>query len=215
MSSTNMADLERRGRGAAVPAAVPKAVVDSVEEATQKRMGKPKKLWDRKVEAMRSNGTTPRDLYERDPFAIDAPDDVKKHVGFLWMSDLFLKMSPMCHGFNRGIYEPVTPEVEKELGITVLSRDRTPDGVPRVGMDATLYWAPRELLNEQDKVLLSGAHVNARQKAEKRRHDRERLASALHSPDAVIGDAVSASSAEELAQAALEQRGELGTSFGG
>lgn len=119
-------------------------------------------LWNKRAEILRARGTTPRNLYEGDPFHITGyePGSIaKKHVRLLWMSDPIAERKPILPGFRADIFEPVTEAVAKELGIQPNTKERTIDGVYKVGRDAFLVWAPEVIAKEMDDILLRGARA--------------------------------------------------------
>ena len=168
-------------------------------------------LWDRQAELLREAGTAPRDLYGvHDPFFVNGYDEIKSKVRLLWMSDIFAERRPLCPGFAHDIYKPVTPEIAQELGIKPLSKQQRDDGVPKVGFDAFLCWAPEELAVEQDEVMLRGARVADQMMA--RQKDLE--GHMVQGPQTgLIGDVNVANSEQELQTAETRQRQELGRTY--
>lgn len=110
-------------------------------------------IWDRKIRAMEARGTTPRDLFDKDPFGYEMSEAAKEHVTLWWASDIILKRRPFLRGFNYDLYEPVTDKEVEEFGLKLNTKDRTPEGYFRVGNDAILYWAPKKLRDEQMKYM--------------------------------------------------------------
>lgn len=151
-SETTPAEAETK------PAEAETKPTEAETKPAKKKLGRPRKknLWDRRVEMLRSTSTTPRDLFETDVFETHMPPGTRRHVGLLWISEIIERKHPPLTGWMQDLYQPVTPEVMEELGITVRTKDRTPEGVPKAGTDAVLYWAPKELLKEQDEILLRG-----------------------------------------------------------
>lgn len=131
-------------------------------------------LWDRKIKIMEERGTTPNDLFDTDPQHIECPDVVKENVSFWWASDIILTRRPWLPGFNYELYEPVTETEIKEWGLKLNTKDRTPEGIPRIGSDMYLYWAPKKLRDQQMK-LMRGPSLQERM--QKQAHElRERMA---------------------------------------
>jgi hypothetical protein len=124
-----------------------KAVVKSTDDL-EKTIVPPKAgkrhLWDRRADALKRKGTTPRDMFWHDAFAVKMPKHVDEKIKIYWMSDIMWERRPPCEGFMYDIWEPVTKEVMDELGIKVVTKNFGQDGVPRVG-DAFLMWAPKEI----------------------------------------------------------------------
>lgn len=179
------------------------------EVGGRKKVTRRMRIWEKRTAELQARGTTPRDLYERDPFYVEAPKEVKKNVRFLWMSDIFAERRPICRGFQHDLYQPVTPEVMEEMGIKVGTNDRTPAGVPKAGFDAFLTWAPEELAKQQDEVFLRGAKV-----PELMRQNQERIAEKFKGDhQGAIGSAEALENFEELQEAETRQRNELGTKY--
>lgn len=185
------------------------------EPTTEQEVGGGKKLtrrmriWEKRMADLEARGTTPRDLYERDPFYVDAPPEVKKNVRFLWMSEIFAERRPICRGFQHDLYQPVTQEIMDEMGIKVDTRDRTPAGVPKVGFDAFLVWAPEEAAKQQDEIFLRGAKV--RELMQERQDSIEEKFKGSH--QGRIGSVEVPESFEELQEAETRQRNELGERY--
>lgn len=176
---------------------------DSVQyEPRQQRLP----IWQRRTEALRERGVTSRDLFGGNPWYIDAPAATKKNCHFLWMSDIMWQKRPMLPGFRWDIYQPVTKELEQELGIKLATKNRTSDGVGRVGEDAFLVWAPKELVLEQDEIFLEGSRIAERMKAEHARF-REGVSGPVATGDATgpTGEVVVTNDAAELAEAQARQ----------
>lgn len=169
-------------------------------------------LWKKQTDILRSKGTTPRDLYESDPFYVYKPPHVARHVRLLWMSDPVWQKRPVLPGFRYDIYQPVTEDVMSELGLKPATKDRTVDGVPKVGMDAFLVWAPEEIAHEQDQIFLRGANIVEQMAAAK-----NSLEEKFRGQDqGAVGDVIVADSPEQLIAAEERQRGETGDrTFGG
>lgn len=169
-------------------------------------------LWKKEADRFRSKGTTPRDLYEGDPFYVFRPPHVAKNVRLLWMSDPIWQKRPILPGFRYDIYQPVTQEIIDEFGLKPATKDRTVDGVPKVGTDATLFWAPEEIAREQDIVFLRGANI-----ADQMRAQKQDLEEKFRGQDqGVVGDVIVADTPEQLYAAEERQRSEVGDrTFGG
>lgn len=174
-------------------------------------------IWDRRVAALRRKGTTPRDIYGQNVMGIIFPKgargkEVQKKVRFLWISHIFEQKHPMCPGFAQDMYEPVTPDVMKQLGIDVVTKDRTAEGVPKAGHDAVLYWCPEELAKQQDEILLEGA-MPSRKLRERQEELFSAFAPQMDDRGGIGGFSVSRDEGE-LAEVAQAQRREMGTLFG-
>jgi hypothetical protein len=148
----------KRGRPRKYPVPTPegvtKEVVARVEPETQKPAKGKLPYWKRRSKILKDRGTTPRDLYGRDtnPFEVMGPPETMKNVHFFWNSDIMHQKNLPLPGFNKGMYEAVTPDLMEELGITVRTKDRTPDGVPKVGQDAWLTCCPMDMWKDQEKI---------------------------------------------------------------
>jgi len=140
----------KRGRPRKYPVPTPPDVTQEVQAPATGKLS----YWKRRTNALKKRGTTPRDLYGRDgnPFEINGPSATMKNVHFFWMSDPVWEKDLPMPGFNKGMYEAVTPDLMNELGITVRTKDRTPDGVPKVGKDAWLMCCPMDLYKDQEKI---------------------------------------------------------------
>ena len=163
-------------------------------------------MWETRSQALRENHTTPRDLFATDWAKIDAPDEVKKNVRFLWMSEIIIRKRPILPGFAYEIYQPVTEDVMKQFQIKVHTNDRTPEGVPKAGMDAILYWAPEDMAKQQDDVFLEGSRVAEMMARRQKEHS--------GSTEGAIGSIVEGLSQGDIAKAQEEQREALGTPIG-
>ena len=162
--------------------------------------------WLRRIEAAKKNTTQPRDLFESDSvWKVDMPDEVKAHIRVNWLSDWIIQHKPIMPGFVYDSWRPVTPEVMEDFQIKVHTETRTAEGVPKIGMDAVLYWCLEEHAKQMDEYQRRGAHVADKLKTEKRRM-KEQMGGMM------IGD-VKVGSQEEIAEMETEQRKELGASF--
>jgi len=167
-------------------------------------------LWDRQEAILRSRGSTPRDFFEHDIFQVDAPEEVKRNIRFVWLSDIILRGRAILPGFRMDMYAPVTPDVMEELNLKVRTLDRTAEGIPRAGHDAVLYYVPETIAKEMDDYWKRQANLRslpAQQKA--------RLQSGLAESQQTrtIGDLEIVERESDLEEAEQRQRSELGTPF--
>lgn len=162
--------------------------------------------WLRRIENARKTTTEPRDLFETNAvWKVDMPPEVKAHIRVNWLSDWIIQHKPIMPGFVYDAWQPVTPEVMKDFQITVHTETRTPEGVPKIGLDAVLYWCLEEHAKQMDEYQRRGAHIADKLKTERRRM-KEQMGGML------IGD-VRTGTREEIAEMETEQRKELGASF--
>jgi hypothetical protein len=162
--------------------------------------------WLRRIENARKTTTEPRDLFENDSvWRVDMPPEVKAHIRVNWLSDWIIQHKPIMPGFVYESWSPVTPEVMKDFQITVHTETRTAEGVPKIGLDAVLYWCLEEHAKQMDEYQRRGAHIGDKLKTERRRM-KEQMGGML------IGD-VKTGTQEEIAEMETEQRKELGASF--
>lgn len=189
------------------------AKVEPVKVQPAKQVPKRGKLpwWARRSEELQKRGTTPRDLFEHDWSTVEAPDEVKKNVRFLWMSDIIWKKRPILTGFNYDIWTPVDETMMKEMGIkTPFARDRTPEGVPRAGMDAFLVCAPEDIARQTDEIFAQGARTDEMMK----RHADEATEKMARDGIGVIGGGAKVSKdIGEIHEAEAKERREMGTPF--
>lgn len=166
------------------------------------------KLWDKRTEIIKKSGTMPRDFHEHSPFAVTFGNkEAQKGVRLCWISDWIRERRPMMTGYNHDLYQAVTPEIIEEFGLKLNTHARTPNGNPRAGMDAVLYWIPEEVAKAQDKILMSGARAIERMRTSKRKEE-------IKEQDKYsIGKVQEVDSLEEMAKVEALQRGEVGTSF--
>jgi hypothetical protein len=160
--------------------------------------------WMRRIEVARRDMTSPRDMFASDKvWTWKVPSHITDRVRFNWLSDWMIHNKPMMPGFVYDNWKPVTPEVMKDFEMTVFTEQRTAEGIPKVGLDAILYWCPEDLAQEMDKVMQRGAHVADSMKTEKRR-----MKEAFEGR--MIGD-VRTGTEEEIAEMETKQREELGS----
>jgi hypothetical protein len=170
-------------------------------------------LWKRRLESLRRSGTTARDIFEQDIFQTKMNAASRDHVRLIWMSDIIMQKRPLLTGFNYELLQPCTPEVCAEFGIETRTKDRTPEGVPKAGMDAVLYWAPEELCREQDAFLRRGADVKnlmaAREKGGK-----EEIAASISSEQrgmaSPIGSITASTDGREFLEAEAREESSVG-----
>jgi hypothetical protein len=182
-----------------------------VEEVPQRRQRNLSRqpYWSRRTAIMRETGTTPRDLYEEDPFIVDGPDEVMKNMQFSWISDIIRRKRPILSNYSHDIWEPVTPEIFEELGIKVRTKDRTPEGVPKIGADAALFCCPTEIWQEQfDLMMASHRGVKQMLKSQK-----DALKNKFGDDVDLIGDARAIDSEEQLGRESDRQAKQIGTPF--
>jgi len=185
--------------------------IDEKKGETIKEQRRKVNLWDKQAAILRQAGTAPRDLYGvHDPFYVEGYEKLKGKVRLLWMSDIFAERRPLCPGFAHDIYKPVTPEIQKELGIEPVSKQVRADGVRKVGFDAFLCWAPEELAKEQDEIMLRGARVADQMMARKQNLEQSAYQG---EQTGIIGDVEIADSEQGLHEAETRQRQELGTTY--
>lgn len=171
--------------------------------------GKRVKLWDRQAEMLKSKVTTSRNTFAETPMWVDIPDEVAKHIEVHWDSTDRETRRPVLPGYPGEIWQPVTEEVAKELGITPLTTDKTPDGTYKVGFDAILKWAPRKTL------ALHRARVKKPSAIEilkgRKREFQETIRKDEAGASAPIGDITMPGSPEDLVRAEALQREEVGS----
>jgi hypothetical protein len=182
-----------------------------VEEAPQRRQRNLSRqpYWSRRAAIMRDTGTTGRDLFESDPFIVEGPEEVMRNMSFCWMSDIIVRKHPILTNYSYDIWEPVTPELFEELGISVRTRDRTPEGVPKVGYDASLYCCPTEIAKEQFETMMK-PHQDIKKML---KSQKESLRGKFGDDLEVIGDARLIDSEEQLGRESDRQAKQIGTPF--
>lgn len=207
----SQAQKRRPGR----PRKYPKPEIEAEQQVEQQDEKTPAPvgqmpIWKRRAAMLKRKGTTPRNLFEGTPFHIDMPDRIKPHVRFLWMSDIMNQKRPILPTFSFDVWQPVTQDVAKELGIenSLHTNDLTPEGVPKVG-DAFLMWAPEEICKEADKIARSGADAVAamrRQSDSFRQHAKGRYSEG-------IGDVTVTHDAEEIDEEEQRRITDVGKRF--
>lgn len=185
----------------------PKSQAPDVKVPIAETPAKKVKLWNKRTEIIKKSGTMPRDFHEHSPFAVTFSNkEAEKGVRLCWISDWLRERRPMMTGYNHDLYQAVTPEVIKEFGLKFNTHARTPDGVPRAGMDAVLYWIPEEVAKVQDKILLSGVNAIDRMRTSKRKEE------VKEQSRYEIGKVQEVESLEEMAQVEASQRKEVNAS---
>jgi len=165
--------------------------------------------WLRDVDSANKKLTPSRELFQDgDLWKWECPDEVTRHVKFLWMSDMMLKRRTMMRNFNVRAWQPMTPEMMKKFKLKVNTPDRTPEGYPRIGLDAVLHWCPREYADAEQRKRREAGLVGDKLKSEARRM-KERLQGHM------IGDIQQVDSIRELTQAEQAQRAEMKTPIRG
>lgn len=160
--------------------------------------------WMRRIESAKVDMTSPRDMFSNDKVWMwDVPPHIKQYIRLNWISDWIIQNKPLMPGFIYDNWKPVTPEVMEDFQIKVFTDTRTPEGVPKVGLDAVLYWCPEDYAKEMDEFGRRGARVIENLKTEKRRM-KEKFAGMM------IGD-VRTGTQEEMVEMEAEQRKELGS----
>lgn len=104
---------------------------------------------------LRRRGTTPRNMFEGHPDWWDAPEEIKKRIQVLWISDMVLERQAALGGACWDMWKPIDSAMRAKCGLKFKSKQFDKNGVPKYGQDMTAHWCPMEMWNEQKDVFKS------------------------------------------------------------